>query len=216
MRVICQWNKKMISYRPLINMEITGKTILFAIISVLIIAIILSGIFYLMKSSKQIIPTGNKNPDPLARLGVITNNPQQPVVSTQAVAATNTKTYQGRNFTINYPQKWGILTCSDSDNIEFDPYSGSDLKNYACDRAIKPITVLVSSTALSCPGESIKIGNNTVIKSRTETAYWLKNRWCLNKSGLSFDITNRVNQSGIVGTGKDDFSSEIEKIINSL
>lgn len=205
-------------------MEITSKTIITAVVCVVLIAVILSGIFYLLKNSKQIIPSADKNSNPLAKLGVVTNSPTPTSVSNNAplpvinnqTTAINAKTYQGSNFVINYPQKWGIVTCNNSQNLELDPYNSNDLKNYTCDRAIKPITILVSNSALSCPGETVKIGNNMVTKSKTETANWLKNRWCVNKNGVSFDITNRINSQGILGTGKDDFSSEIEKIINSL
>lgn len=205
-------------------MEITSRTIILAVISVILIAVILSGVFYLLKNSKQIIST-NKNSNPLARLGVITNNPTPtstpiptPTVANNQVSAAlvNTKIYQGRNVTFKYPQKWGILTCNNSQNLELDPYNSTDFKNYACDRSIKPITIIVSNSVLSCLGETVKIGNNAVIKQITETANWLKNRWCVNKNGVSLDITNRVNPTGITGTGKDNFSPEIEKIISSL
>jgi len=205
-------------------MEITTKTIILAVVSVIIIAMILSGVFYLLKNSKQIITNNNSNP--LARLGVVSNSPT-PTVSSESDSlpatnnqttqiSANTKTYQGRNFTLKYPQKWGILTCSDSENLEFDPYHSNDLKNYVCDRAVKPITILVGNGDLNCLGETVKIGNNTVIRSKTETANWLKNRWCVNKNGISLDITNRINSQSIIGTGKDDFFSEIETIIKSL
>lgn len=207
-------------------MEITGKTIILAVVSVIIIALILSGVFYLLKNSKQIIPS-NKNSNPLGRLDVITASPTEapsaagngivsPAINNQPVTNTGLKTYQGSNFIIKYPQKWGILTCNNSQNFEFDPYDSKDLNNFACDRAIKPVTILVSKEVLNCQGETVKIGTNQVIKSKTETAYWMKNRWCFFKNGLNFDITNRVAGTGITGTGKDDFSSEIEKIINSL
>lgn len=212
----------MILYRPL-PMEITSKTIIMAIVSVVIIALILSGIFYLLKNSKQLV--GSKNSNPLEKLGVVTANPSPtsseenglPITGNQtAVTSVDTKTYKGENFVLKYPQNWGILTCSDSKNIELDPYHSEDQLNYFCDRAIKPITILVSSNALDCSGETVQIGNNSVIRSKTETAYWFKNRWCINKNGVSFDITNRINSQSITGTGKDDFSSEIEKIIKSL
>lgn len=205
-------------------MEITTKTIIFAIISIILIAAILGGVFYLLKNSKQIIST-DKNSNPLSRLETVTNsptptpsiskNPTLPVTNNQIVAPVSTKVYQGGNFTINYPQKWGIVTCNNSQNFELDPYNSTDLKNYSCDRAIKPITILVSNSALNCSGDTVKIGNSTVIKSKTVTANWLKNRWCVNKNGVSLDITNRVAPSG-TGTGKDDFSSQIEQIISGL
>lgn len=202
-------------------MEITTKTIIFAIISVILIAAILGGVFYLLKNSKQFnlgnkqasisgLPVIQLSPTPTAGMGSVAQNQATlPVVP-------GTKTYQGQGFVLKYPDSWGILTCSDSRNIEFDPYNKSDLINYSCNSAIKPITVLVSSQPVVCPGDIIKIGNNNVAKSKTETANWTTNRWCLSKDGISLDITNRIAPSGITGTGKDDFSKQIELMISGI
>lgn len=204
-------------------MEITTKTIIFAIISVILIAAILGGVFYLLKNSKQFnlgnkeasisgLPVIQLSPTPTTGTGATTQNQ-----ATLPVApASDTKTYQGQDFILKYPDNWGILTCNDSRNIEFDPYNKSDLINYSCDSAIKPITILVSSQSISCSGDVVKIGGNSVTKSIAQTANWTKNRWCLSKNGVSLDITNRVAPTGITGTGKDDFSKQIEQIINSL
>lgn len=201
-------------------MEITTKTIVFTIISVILIAAILGGVFYLLKNSKQL--NFSSKEASVVNLPVIqgssTPTPENinPSQSQATVVIQNTKTYQGQNFVLKYPASWGILTCSNSKNIEFDPYNKADLINYPCDSAIKPITVLVSNQPAVCPGDIVKIGNNTVTKSKTETANWLKNRWCLNKNNVYLDITNRIAPTGIKGTSKDDFSKQIEQIISAL
>lgn len=204
-------------------MEITTRTIVFTIISVILVAAILGGVFYLLKNSKQLNP-GNKqasisglpviqlSPTPTTGTGATTQNQATlPITS-----ASGTKTYQGQDFILKYPDNWGILTCNDSRNIEFDPYNKSDLINYSCNTAIKPITILVSSQPVACPGDIVKIGNNNVAKSITVTANWITNRWCLSKNGVNLDITNRVASTGITGTGKDDFSKQIEQMISSI
>lgn len=208
-----------------IQMEITAKTIIFAVISVILIAAILGGIFYLLKNSKQL--SFNNQETPLSKLQVAGSSPTpqtsgenitpSPKPTTQpTVSAGNTKTYQGQNFVLHYPGNWGILTCNNSLNIELDPYNSNDLRNYACDSAIKPVTIIVSKEPLSCPGENLKIGSCNVVKSKVDTANWVKNRWCVSKGGVNLDITNRVAPTGITGTGKDDFSTQIEQIISSL
>lgn len=207
-------------------MEITTKTIIFAFISVILIAAILGGVFYLLKNSKQLNFNSNKTasisslpviqatPTPTPGSANLTQTQNQNQTST--VNTQSTKTYQGQNFILKYPADWGILTCSNSKNIEFDPYNKNDLINYSCDSAIKPITILVSSQPISCPGDVVKIGENSATKSITQTANWIKNRWCVNKNGVNLDIINRVAPTGIAGTGKDDFSKQIEQIISNL
>lgn len=204
-------------------MEITTRTIVFTIISVILIAAILGGVFYLLKNSKQ-LNLGNKGAS-ISSLPVIqaspTSTPEnisptQTQNQTSITNTQNTKIYQGQNFILKYPADWGIVTCSNSKNIEFDPYNKNDLINYPCDSAIKPITILISNQPVSCPGDIVKIGNNSVAKSKTETANWLKNRWCLNKLGINLDVTNRIAPTGITGTSKDDFSKQIEQMISNL
>ncbi len=202
-------------------MEITTKTIIFAVVSILLIAAILGGIFYLLKNAKQL--NIGKDIGSLSKLQIISSSPTPTISSLpqnldqqSVVSSEDTKSYQGRNFVFHYPKNWGIVTCNDTQNIEFDPYNKNDLKNFACDVAIKPITIIVGKEPFVCPGENLKIGNSNVVVSKTETANWVKNRWCVNKDGVNLDITNRVAPTGLQGTGKDDFSKQIEQIINSL
>lgn len=216
-----EYYKRVIIWVNFSQMEITPKTIIFAVVSVILIAAILGGVFYLLKNSKQLSFSNNNKETPLSKLQVVGSGPTpqtlgENITPSPTLPAGNTKTYQGQNFALRYPGNWGIVTCNNSLNIEFDPYSSSDLKNYACDRAIKPITIVVSKGPLNCPGENLKIGNSNVVKSKTDTANWVKNRWCVSKGGVNLDITNRVAPTGITGTGKDDFSKQIEQIISSL
>lgn len=195
-------------------MELTTKTIIFVVISVILIAAILGGIFYLLKNAKQL--NINNKVDPLSKLQTISPSPTPTIPIVQPVVFTeDTKLYQSQDFVLRYPKNWGIVTCNNSQNIEFDPYNKSDLRNYLCDSAFKPITIIVSKQSVSCSGENVPIGNTTVIRSKTETANWTKNRWCINKNGTSLDITNRIAPTGIRGTGKDDFSKQIEQIIGT-
>ncbi len=217
-------------------MDQRNKVIILGTVGFLILAIVLVSLFYFLKFSKSGNIQSVNIPNSLAKLPSVavtpfdssgpwpsTTNTVSPTTTSTTtnvpaipVNGSNVKTFQGQGFSLSYPNGWGILTCGNSKNIELDPYNNADLKNYACDQAIKPITVIINNGSLSCSGDTVKIGNNTVIKSKTETANWLKNRWCVNKNGMSFDITNRINSAGITGTGKDDFSKEVEKIITSI
>lgn len=127
-----------------------------------------------------------------------------------------TKTYSGSGFNLQYPKSWGLVTCNNSQNFEFDPTNAGDAPAITCDRAVKPVTVLLVDR-LSCPGNVVNLGGNTVIKSRAvENNGDINYRWCLTSSGKNFDITHRVSATGSPSSGKEDFSEAVEKIIASL
>lgn len=116
------------------------------------------------------------------------------------------KTYSGSGFSLRYPSKWGVLTCSNSQNFEFDPISGTDIKGVVCDRALKPVTVLVVNGNPTCPARSV-----------TGASGEINYRWCapLNNN-LFLDITHRVSQLGGRATSVNDYSTQIEQIIKTI
>ncbi len=127
------------------------------------------------------------------------------------------KIYSGANFSLNYPKSWGLLTCSNSNNFELDPNKADNMK-VGCDRALKPITILVVNN-LSCEGMEKNIGGKKVIRSYSsdkggaEADY----RWCvINANGLDLDITHRVSQGGGRATSKQDFSMQVEQMITTI
>ncbi|MDO8638356.1 MAG: hypothetical protein Q7R43_02180, partial [Candidatus Daviesbacteria bacterium] len=91
-----------------------------------------------------------------------------------------------------------------------------DMKNVACDSALKPVTVLVVNK-LNCSGDPIKLGNNHATKSKIISDNGdISYRWCTMVANIGFDVSHRVSATGNRATSKDDFSKEVEKIITSL
>jgi len=146
-----------------------------------------------------------------------------PVISSAPVDSTaqgdtqpaSVKSFTSPLFDLNYPSTWGILTCSNSQNIEFDPINSADVKNILCDRAVKPITILVVNR-LNCLGETMKLGSFNVVKSKTVQGEDILYRWCFMAGSNGLDITHRVSPSGAQATSKEDFSPAIEKMIATV
>lgn len=126
----------------------------------------------------------------------------------------NLKTYNGASFSIKYPSNWGMLTCSNSQNIEFDPTSPTDQLNVRCDVALKPVTLLVGTNP-TCEGQSVKLGNVEVVKSVTQTSTGKNYRWC-SKTLPTLDITHRVSSTPSRATSTQDYSSQIEDMIKTF
>lgn len=179
------------------------------ILGVLILAIIIGTIVYLTHSFES-----------TSTPRVVTSNPSSipvysPLPSASALGrqtGVNTKVYTGGGFQIQYPTSWGLLTCNNSHNIEFDPTNGADQLNFSCNRSIKPITILVGPA--SCSGTTIKLGSVSVVKSVNTTGGEIDYRWCTQTSPM-LDITHRVAQSG-TATSINDYSSQIEDIISKI
>lgn len=173
-------------------------------------------IFFALRFSRN-QPQGSGN-NSLPRLPIISVAPsptgRQDGNNSNSVRS-DFKTFIGQGFSLDYPSGWGILTCGNSANFELDPISGGDLKNIACDRAIKPVTVLLANR-LSCTGETVKIGDKQVVKSKVENNGDINYRWCFSMGNIGLDITHRISQSGSRATSKDDFSSQIEQLINTF
>lgn len=126
----------------------------------------------------------------------------------------NLKTYNGNGFTLQYPNNWGLLTCNNSQNFELDPVNSRDQLNYNCDYAVKPVTILVERN-LNCAGTEMNIGGVEVTKQVTQTATGVNYRWCTQTSP-ALDITHRVSSNGSRATSKEDFSSQVEQMIQTL
>lgn len=192
---------------------VTGAVLL------IILALVISLIFFLARfiSSRrqssnvpQISSTATTVPSPTAQ------GTGQTSGSTQTQQP-NTKSFQGSGFFLKYPQNWGLLTCNNSQNFEFDPANSQDQKGVTCDRAVKPITFLATDN-LICQGEGTTIGNLRVIRlvegtKGAEASY----RWCIvNPNGVDIDITHRVSNSGKPSSSKEDYAASIEQIIQTI
>ncbi len=219
-------------------MENRGSIIAAAVIVVIVLSVIFGTVYYLANTFNVSLnpfsrftqtPSLTSSPSPIATISpdssptpdetLKTAPTQTPTGQSQSdkggVQNGSKAIYQGQGFKLEVPKNWGVLKCSNSTNFELDPYSGES-KTINCDRSQKPITVLVNS-GLSCSGgEVVKIGNFNVRKTKQQYRDWKTNQWCFEGSGKTFDITNRVSSSGNPATSKDDFSSEIEKIISSI
>lgn len=146
------------------------------------------------------VPVAAKTPTPTV-IPTPISNPSNPA----------TKIYTGSGFTITYPKTWGLLTCNNSKNFEFDPYNSTDQLNFGCNFAVKPITVIVGQT--SCPGSIVTLGTTKVIKSVKTGTKGTIYRWCTQTSPM-LDITHRTASTTQTGYSKDDFSAHIEEIIS--
>lgn len=125
----------------------------------------------------------------------------------------NLETYNASNFSISFSKSWGLLTCNNSSNFELDPTNSTDQLNYSCNYAVEPVTVLVGN--VSCQGETVKLGNITVIKSVVNTSTGKNYRWCTQTQPM-LDITHRVSSGGGRATSTQDYSSQIEEMIKTF
>lgn len=190
---------------------IIGAGVLFVLAAISLL------VFFTLRFSRNNQPRGSGD-NSLSRLPVISVTPsptdRQDGNNSNSVRS-DFKTFISQGFSLDYPSGWGVLTCGNSTNFEFDPENGSDLKNIACDRAFKPITVLLANR-LSCTGETVKIGDKQVVKLKVENNGDINYRWCLSVGSVGLDITHRVSQSGSRATSKEDFSSQVEEVIKTI
>lgn len=188
--------------------RVIGIIILAAIIVVIIVAVV--GFFrsrQLSQTNLRPSPTSIPNTTPEVILGSPT---PQSGVSNQG----NFKTQVVNGVTFRAPLNWGLLTCSNSNNFEFDPTNGQDSR-VVCDVALKPVTVLVGNSQ-GCGGESVKLGEVQVQKLRIENQRGIDYRWCFSKDNTQFNVTHRVSAGGSRATSKEDYSGRIEEMIANL
>ena len=128
--------------------------------------------------------------------------------------AASTTLYKGNGFTLRYPKNWGILTCNNSDNFELDPTNPADQIGVTCERALKPITVIVGKKA-QCQGDMVTLGNVKVIKSKIMDDNGTDYRWCT-QTVPDLDITHRVSKTPSRATSKQDYSAAVEQMISTF
>lgn len=194
------------------------RAVVIAAIIALVVASVIVGVIILLTSllrgrvSGPVVVTST--PAPVTSITSGSNPPAASQLS--PTTSSNIKMVSVGGYTMSYPKQWGILKCSNSQSLEFDPSNGTDQLNVMCDYAVKPITILVSSN-LGCPGEAATLGDSKVIRSKTVTTDGTDYRWCVFGTGSDYlDVTHRVSTSGSRATSKDDFSSQIEQIISTI
>lgn len=193
-------------------MEQRKTLIVTGVVFVLIILIIIGTIIYLVKTvgSRNSATISLPSPEGLI---IVSPSPQPYANPSASVVPSNLKTYTGQGFSLHYPTSWGLLTCSNSHNFELDPTNSTDQLNVSCDNAVKPVTVIVGPA--SCQGEAVKLGNNQVVRSKTQDGADVSYRWCI-AGNPNLDITHRVSPSGSRAASSVDYSSQIEQMISQI
>lgn len=216
-------------------MEQQQRSLVFtAAVGLIILAIIVGSIYYLVKflqgrvasslkpqASVETITQASSSPEggDIAGAEIAPGNiPQTPIQSGQTDTSEqgpslDKKVLNAGDFQLAYPKSWGLLTCTNSQNFEFDTGNPADTK-IACDFALKPVTVIIESIN-GCEGQTVKIGNTEVIKSKETVGGYTAYQWCTKTTPL-LNITHRVSQGGEKATSTQDYSKQIEEIISSL
>lgn len=202
------------------------KSLIIAVLGIIVIvAIIVGTVVFLVRGVKSRASTATPQPTSVSTQIPVFGGSPAPLASVVPAASpastagsnantqTNLKTYNGSGFSLQYPKGWGVLTCSNSANFELDPYNGIDQSNVSCTYAQKPITILVGN--VTCNGETVKIGNTSVIKSARQTNNGTNYRWCTQTQPM-LDITHRVSQTAGQAISNQDFSKDIEEIIKTF
>ncbi len=190
-----------------------------AIIIVIAVILILAGVIglsiYLLRLSQSKAPvTGGINT--LPKVATTTPGATTPITQSLVTPTPTEKTFIGSGYTLKYPANWGILICSNSKSIEFDPTNPTDSRDVSCDVAQKPITILVTNTAPACRGDQITLGPNQVTKSVSTLNGDTDYRWCLQSGSTFLDITERVSSSGSRATSTIDYSGQVEEMIKTI
>lgn len=123
------------------------------------------------------------------------------------------KVFNSGSFQLSYLKAWGLLACTNSNNIELDPKSSADSK-ITCNYSVKPITILVGDNS-GCTGDTANIGNVPVLRSKQSDAGYTKYQWCT-KTVPVLNITHRVSPGNDPASSKEDYSKQIEEMISKL
>lgn len=209
-------------------MEQQQRSLVFtAAVGLIILAIIVGSIYYLVKflqgrvasslkpqASVETIAQASSSPEGgnIAGAEITPGNIPQTTASEQGPLS-DKKVLNAGDFQLAYPKSWGRLTCTNSQNFEFDTGNSADAK-IACDFALKPVTVIIESIN-GCEGQTVKIGNIEVIKSKKIVDGYTAYQWCSKTTPL-LNITHRVSQGGEKATSTQDYSKQIEEIISTL
>lgn len=188
-------------------MDQKSRTIILGAAALLILGAVAGAIVYLTRAPARISNQAEAPIDLLSRLPTLNSvNPSPTPSLRQNVPTANFKSYAGSGFALNYPAEWGLLTCSNSQNFEFDPVNTTDTKGVICDRAVKPVTVLVVNGSLNCPTRSV-----------TGASGEMDYQWCVPLRDNRFlDISHRVSQLGSQAASKKDYSAVLEQLITTI
>jgi hypothetical protein len=208
-------------------MEQKKTLIVTGLIILIVLGLLFGGVYYLIRSIQSRQAASNTNipvasTTPFATTpGALTQTSPSPrgtnttPGATTAPTNTNPNAYKGPGFEATIPNNWGVLTCTNSQNFELDPYNNAK-QSVACDRAVKPVTIIVARSA-NCQGETVNMGSNRVVRSSSGTKGGeIDYRWCVMGSNTVLDITHRSSPAGSPASSKDDFSTQIEQMISNI
>lgn len=187
-----------------------------ALVGLVVLAIIIGSIYYLIQfirnrnttnvANNQI--TASATPSPVGDVAVNVNQ------GNTAPISGDLKSFNEGDFQIAYPKNWGVLTCSNSSNVELDPTNGQDNLKIACSTAVKPVTIIKDATG--CPnGELIDLGTFKVSRTKATEGGYTRYEWCT-KTVPALYITHRVSDDNSPATSKEDFSKQVEDMIAKL
>lgn len=199
------------------------RGIILAIIVFVIVLLLIGGSIYYLTRILRRSSVSTSTPDATT---TVISSPSPSITTSTSVPSTPGVTapagnlvYNGQGFSLFYPNNWGILTCTTSQNIEFDPYNPGK-QSAPCNSAVKPITVLVNS-GYACSGQTVSLGSKQVNKLRREVVLQetgqliTEYQWCFSAGGKNFFISHRTSPANGLATSRDDFSSQIEQMISS-
>ena len=186
-----------------------------ALVGIVVLAIIIGSIYYLIQFIRN-----RQNPTNVASnqvqasvapaaSGVVINQVQD---QNQGVSG-DYKTYNAGEYQITYPKTWGLLTCTNSENVEFDPTNPADQK-IDCSIATKPITIIKNAVACS-NGTIADVGQIKVAKTKVNEGNYVRYEWCT-KTVPALYVTHRVSPNGEQATSKEDYSKQVEDMISKL
>lgn len=196
-----------------------------AIVGLIVLAIIIGSIYYLIQfiRNRQSGQTANTqqtrsvNPEATTTPGVSVaqiDQAAQGQSNPQTGSNSAYKVFNEGEYQITYPKNWGLLTCNNSTSVEFDPTNSGDQLKVACDRAVKPVTVIKNSVGCA-GGENVKLGNYDVSRTKAQEGNYTRYEWCV-KSQPPLYITHRVSGAGDPATSREDFSKQVEELISRL
>lgn len=198
-------------------MPMTLRTLLAIIIGFIIFGALIFGLITFIRSkiSPVINPNPTSSPSSVLELSLpgASSSPLQTGENTNTSSNTNgLKSYNSGGQSFIFPNSWGVLVCNNSQNFELDP-ANAESNRVNCDYAIKPITVMVNNTN-TCPGETVRLGNVDVQRSKVEDNISTDYRWCFRLGNTFFDVTHRVAPGGGQATSTTDYSKEVEEMIS--
>lgn len=207
----------------------TTYWIIIAVVALLVIAALVLGFIGLSSLlSPRAIPTPTPGPSILSLSPAPTFSPTLTVSPTTTPTPTpsftsslpntgiaNSKTFFGQGFSLQYPSSWGLLTCINSPNFEFNPQDKTNQMGAICSFATQPITVLVSSNLNGCFGENVNLGTVSVIRGTSTATNLTTHQWCTLTQPV-LKVSHRVSLLPVTASSQTDFSSDIEAVISTL